>query len=112
MAAGCQRDTAPPEAIGVAAAKTDLVWAVNVGGGAYVGVDGTVYSAETSVTGGAAGAMELVKGTQDPALYKAYRTGDIKIAREIANGTYDITFHFAEPAAASTHPRVSARAIC
>lgn len=77
--------------------ESDLVWAINVGGGAYDGVDGTRYAAEESVQGGAAGRMERVKGSQDPTLYETYRTGDIRISRTIPDGTYDLTFHFAEP---------------
>ncbi len=87
LVTGCT--AAPPD--------TDLVWAVNVGGPAYDGVDGTRYEAEVSVTGGEQGVMESVKGSQDPSLYMTYRTGDIRIDRPVANGTYDITFHFAEP---------------
>jgi len=87
FAAGCE--TGQP--------ATDLVWAANVGGAAYTGIDGTEYVAEESVSGGAVGQMETVKGSQDPALYQTYREGDIEIARAIANGTYDVTFHFAEP---------------
>ena len=78
-------------------AETDLVWAINVGGTAYEGLDGTSYSAEESVTGGTIGQIETIKGSQDAALYRTYREGDIKIQRAIADGTYDITFHFAEP---------------
>ena len=85
--AGCE--SSPPE--------TDLVWAINVAGPAYDGIDGTRYDAEEAVQGGSTGQMELVKGSQDPTLYKTYRTGDIRIDKSIANGTYDITFHFAEP---------------
>ena len=77
--------------------ETDLVWAVNVGGPAYEGVDGTKYVAEGSIVGGIVARMPVVKGSQDPALYETYREGDIEIAHPIANGTYDITFHFAEP---------------
>ena len=77
--------------------ETDLVWAVNVGGPAYEGVDGTKYVAEGSIVGGIVARMPVVKGSQDPALYETYREGDIEIAQPIANGTYDITFHFAEP---------------
>ena len=76
---------------------TDLVWAINVGGPAYDGIDGTSYGAEESVSGGTVGTMELVKGSQDPTLYQTYRTGDIQVAHPIANGIYDVTFHFAEP---------------
>ena len=79
------------------ATDTDLVWAVNVGGPAFTGLDGTSYAADESVEGGTGGTLETVKGSQDPFLYKTFREGDIQIARPIANGTYDITFHFAEP---------------
>lgn len=77
--------------------ETDLVWAVNVGGPAYVGIDGTQYEAESSISGGAIGQMDVVKGSQDPALYQTYREGNIKVARPLANGIYDISLHFAEP---------------
>jgi len=85
---------------------TDLVWAVNVGGAAYTGIDGTEYVAEESVSGGTRGRMETVKGSQDPLLYQTYREGDIEIAHPIANGTYDITFHFAEPDEVGGNERV------
>jgi beta-glucanase (GH16 family) len=76
---------------------TDIVWAINVGGPAYEGIDGTRYGAEVSVTGGETGRMGTVKGSQDPILYETYRMGDIRVDHPIASGTYDITFHFAEP---------------
>jgi beta-glucanase (GH16 family) len=74
----------------------DFVWAVNVGGPAVEGIDGTRYEAESSIAGGKIGQMEVVKGSQDPVLYQTYREGDIRVLREISNGVYDITFHFAE----------------
>jgi len=77
--------------------ESDLVWAVNVAGPSYLGVDGTDYEAESSVSGGKLGAIETVKGSQDAELYRTFRTGDIKVARDMPNGTYDVTFHFAEP---------------
>lgn len=76
--------------------ESDLVWAVNVAGEAYQGVDGTHYAAEESVQGGVVGRMQAVKGSQDPTLYETFRTGDVRISRPIDNGSYDITFHFAE----------------
>ena len=76
--------------------ESDLVWAVNVGGSSYLVVDGTAYEAESSVAGGDRGTMATVKGSQDAELYRTFRTGDIRVVREIPNGTYDITFHFAE----------------
>jgi beta-glucanase (GH16 family) len=96
IVAGCESDT--PD--------TDLVWAINVGGPAYNGVEGTAYSAEEYVSGGDIGQMELVKGSQDAALYRTYREGDIEVARPLADGTYDITFHFAEPSEAGGGERV------
>jgi beta-glucanase (GH16 family) len=90
--AGCQSEPAVTEP-----SDTDLVWAVNVGGPAYEGIDGTQYQAEESVSGGTVGTMETVKGSQDAFLYKSFREGDVEITRPLENGTYDITFHFAEP---------------
>ena len=86
--------------------ETDLVWAVNVGGPAYEGIDGTQYKAEESISGGTVGQMETVKGSQDAFLYQSYREGDVEIAHSIADGTYDITFHFAEPADIDRDERV------
>jgi beta-glucanase (GH16 family) len=85
---------------------TDPAWAVNVGGPAYKAVDGTRFVAEESVSGGTVGALESVTGSQDPQLYKTFREGDIRIARPLANGIYDITFHFAEPAELASDQRV------
>ena len=72
-------------------------WAVNVGGPAYTGADGTVYRADESINGGNIGRLEAVRGSQDQFLYQTYREGDIEVSRSITNGIYDITFHFAEP---------------
>ena len=60
---------------------TDLVWAVNVGGPAYQGLDGTYYEAEESVAGGAVEHLQSVKGTQDPTLYQSYRRGEVAVSR-------------------------------
>ena len=105
---GCQSDHASTAANKVEPAEpqsveTDLVWAVNVGGSAYTGIDGTEYVGEESVSGGEIGEMEQVKGSQDALLYKTYREGDIRVAQAIANGIYDITFHFAEPLSAERY---------
>ena len=86
--------------------ETDLVWAVNVGGPAYEGIDGTQYRAEESISGGTVGQMETVKGSQDAFLYQSYRAGDIEVAHSIADGTYDITFHFADPSDVAAGERV------
>ena len=72
-------------------------WAVNVGGPAYTAVDGTRFVAEEHVTGGDTGSIPEVKGASDVELYGSYRRGDVKIAYPIADGSYDVTFFFAEP---------------
>lgn len=74
-----------------------LVWAVNVGGPAYEALDGTRYEAESHVRGGEVRRLDVVKGSQDSLLYRSHRVGPFEIARPMANGTYDVTFHFAEP---------------
>lgn len=77
--------------------ENDVFWAVNVGGPAYSGVDGSHYLPEESVTGGKVGSIEQVRGTQDAFIYQSYREGDIEVAHPIDKGTYDITLNFAEP---------------
>ncbi len=72
-------------------------WAVNVGGPAYTGVDGVVYAAEERVSGGSKGTLEQVLGSQDEPLYQSYRSGDVRLDMPVANGTYDLILHFAEP---------------
>ena len=75
----------------------EFLWATNVGGPAYTGVDGVHYVAEEFVSGGEIGQIESVKGSQDEALYLGYRAGDVRIDKPIANGLYDVILHFAEP---------------
>ena len=82
---------------GSSEAAGDFAWAINVGGEAYETMDGTRFEQESSVTGGTVGSIETIKGSQDSFLYESYREGDIEVNHPIPNGTYDITFHFAEP---------------
>jgi beta-glucanase (GH16 family) len=77
--------------------ESDFAWAMNVGGPAYEGVDGTYYEAESSVSGGTIGSLAKVKGSQDAFLYRSFRQGNIEIAHALPNGIYDITLKFAEP---------------
>ncbi len=77
--------------------SSDVIWAVNVGGPAYVGSDGVRYEADESIGGGEFDELEIIKGSQDSHLYRQFRRGDITIARPIARGVYDLTLHFAEP---------------
>ncbi|MEO1202479.1 MAG: malectin domain-containing carbohydrate-binding protein, partial [Pseudomonadota bacterium] len=80
-----------------AQAPSDSVWAVNVGGPAFTGIDGTEYAPETSVSGGKLRVLSTIKGSQDAFLYTTFREGDVRIDHDVPNGHYDVTLHFAEP---------------
>ncbi|MEM8681992.1 MAG: family 16 glycosylhydrolase [Pseudomonadota bacterium] len=79
------------------AAAAETVWAVNVGGPAYTGIDGTVYEEDVPAHGGTTRGMSTVKGSQDPLLYRDFREGDIRVDHPLTEGRYDVTLHFAEP---------------
>ena len=84
-----------------------VVWAVNVGGEAFTGVDGHAYEADDASVGGAVGRIEqVIKGTQDNTIYETYRLGDINLHKDLPNGSYDIMFRFAEPFDIKTGERV------
>lgn len=84
-----------------------VVWAVNVGGDAFTGVDGHAYEADDASVGGAVGRIEqVIKGTQDNTIYETYRLGDINLQKNLPNGSYDIMFRFAEPFDIKTGERV------
>ena len=79
---------------------TNVVWAVNVGGTKYVGVDGISYQADTSTSSlitGDVGNIEKIKGSQDSFIYESFRSGELTITHPLENGLYDIIFKFAEP---------------
>ncbi|MEN7343228.1 MAG: family 16 glycosylhydrolase [Pseudomonadota bacterium] len=78
--------------------ETDVVFATNVGGGAYLSSDGIRYAAETGISGGTVATLDGIKGSQDPTLYQTYRVGDdIKVSQPLPNGQYNVILHFAEP---------------
>jgi beta-glucanase (GH16 family) len=111
MTRSCNRDfviVATAVLLSACAQRSNAVaeWAVNIGGPAYTALDGTEFAAEESVSGGTAGSITEITGSQDPLLYQSYREGDIEIAHPLANGRYDITFHFAEPADLARDERV------
>jgi len=85
--AGCSRDAAPEASM----------LAINIGGGAYRAVDGVDYEADAGHFGGQVETLQGIKGSQDAFLYESFRRGDFSVARSIADGTYDVTMHFAEP---------------
>ena len=80
------------------ASDTSLIWAVNVGGGQYRGVDGVSYDADSGNTDGITGRIDSIEGTQDKTLYETYKMGDLTYAKAVPNGHYELTFKFAEPA--------------
>ncbi|WP_245942426.1 malectin domain-containing carbohydrate-binding protein [Candidatus Colwellia aromaticivorans] len=86
--------------------SNDVVWAVNVGGKQYVGVDGITYQADSSSIIGDVGKIEDIKGSQDSFIYQSYKTGDLAINKAIENGRYDIIFKFAEPENIASGARV------
>ncbi|MEL6611760.1 MAG: family 16 glycosylhydrolase [Bacteroidota bacterium] len=86
--------TATPPGITYADA---VVWAVNVGGEAYEGVDGVAYLADEDLVQGTAATIDTTLGSQDGLLYRTYRTGDLAVAHPLPDGFYDVTFHFSEP---------------
>ncbi len=88
---------APAMLVPDSAAASELIWATNVGGTGFTGMDGTEYGAESSVTGGEIRTMSVVKGSQDAFLYQEFREGDVRVEHAVPDGTYDVTLHFAEP---------------
>jgi beta-glucanase (GH16 family)/exo-beta-1,3-glucanase (GH17 family) len=83
-----------------------ITWAVNVGGEEHAAIDGVRYRADEKISGGSVGEMDDIMGAQDSVVYQSYRSGDLAIQRPIANGSYDITFQFAEPADVAIGQRV------
>lgn len=77
---------------------TQAAIAINFGGEAYTGVDGTQYQADTMQLDAEKKRIEhKIKGSQDPALFESYRLGNLDMSFPLENGIYDITFKFAEP---------------
>ena len=72
-------------------------WAVNVGGEAYEASDGIRFAEDAGQIVGEQATLDIVKGSQDAALYRNFRRGDIQIAKQLSTGLYDVTLLFAEP---------------
>jgi Beta-glucanase/Beta-glucan synthetase len=75
-----------------------VVWAVNAGGPAFVGVDGIAYAADEGFTDGTTRQISAdIKATHNPTLYKSERHGEyFSYAREVPDGIYNLTLRFAE----------------
>ncbi|MEU2895998.1 nucleoside hydrolase-like domain-containing protein [Streptomyces griseoincarnatus] len=73
------------------------VWAVNPGGGAFTGSDGTAYAADTGFSGGSTYSKDVaIAGTTDDTLFQSERYGDFTYAAPVDNGHYAVTLYFAE----------------
>ncbi len=82
------------------------IFAVNCGGSAYTGADGTQYLADTAYSGGSAYSNNAsVLGTPDPTLYSTERYGNSTYSTPVPNGDYLVTLHFAENYHQSTNSR-------
>ena len=70
---------------------------INSGGPAYTAQSGEKWLADSYFTGGGTGATTASIGrTTDPAIYQNERWGNFSYAIPVANGTYDVRFHFVE----------------
>lgn len=109
---GCNTDTShredkvSMEPTATLFSKEAVVWALNLGGDEYIGIDGVHYQADEAKTDGSRGWLEKVRGAQDSTVYKSYRSGPLKLQRQLPNGRYDLTFQFAQPQDASADERV------
>lgn len=74
-----------------------VVFAVNAGGHTYTASNGITYQADTDFIGGNVyKTTASIFGTADDSLYKSERFGNFSYAIPVSNGTYEITFRFAE----------------
>jgi uncharacterized protein (DUF608 family) len=82
------------------AGNGDVVFAVNAGGPAYVGKDGTQYVTDINASFDSGGTSystsSTITNTEDGTLYQTERYGDFTYTIPIANGTYEVTLKFAE----------------
>ncbi|MCM2678369.1 malectin domain-containing carbohydrate-binding protein [Echinimonas agarilytica] len=77
--------------------QQNVVYAVNLGGSQYTATDGIIYQADTLKTKSQSGQSTAIKGSQDSALYRSYRLGNMSFDVALPPAIYDITFKFAEP---------------
>lgn len=75
----------------------NIVWAINIGGEQYHGLDGITYQSDHLAIGNKKGTIDAIKGSQDSVLFQSYRVGDLTLQRPIENGRYEVIFKFAEP---------------
>jgi hypothetical protein len=89
---------ASPEASAQTAATAGQATRVNPGGGTYTALSGATFRADTFFTGGSIfqDGTRTISGTSDQPLYQNERWGQFSYSIPVANGTYDVRFHFVE----------------
>ena len=75
----------------------NIVYAINFGGDTYTATNGVSFQADDYLHDQAQDSTDKIYGSQDDTLYKTYIKGDLTFEKQLPNGTYDITFLFAEP---------------
>jgi hypothetical protein len=73
--------------------------AINIGSDvAFTSADGTVFAADTTGVGNRYSSAGEISGTADDTMYKteAWDPNGLNYAFDLADGTYDVTLHFAE----------------
>lgn len=84
--------------VNVLETPASVVCAINCGGPAYNGADGTAWQADNYYVGGtvsSAGVMQIAS-TRDETLYQSQRVGPCSYAIPVPNGRYLVTLRFAE----------------
>jgi hypothetical protein len=96
--AGGVQSLASAEAATTTAAGAGQPTRIDVGATtSYTSSAGQVFGADTFVTGGTIRSVTTpITGTNDPKLYQSERWNLFSYAIPVANGTYDVRFHFAE----------------
>jgi hypothetical protein len=76
-----------------------VVFAVNAGGSAYKAANGITYQADKNYSGGRTfktATTNYISRTSDDAMYQSERYGNFGYNIPLANGTYEVTYKFAE----------------
>jgi hypothetical protein len=78
--------------------KSNVVAAINAGGGQYMDSSGNVFQSDTDYSGGYTySTSSPISGTSDPTLYQSLRYGNFSYNIPLSNGNYSVTLKFVEP---------------
>ena len=94
---GGVQSLASNEVSATTAAAPGAATRIDAGGDDYTSSTGVTYRADTFFTGGSTNSTTAtITGTSDPTLYQTERYGQFEYDIPVANGIYDVRFHFAE----------------